>query len=143
METSSDFDLALSHYHKVCGLEKAMLSLSAPVELNVNHYFADGTYTRELLIPRHTVLTGKPHRRSTVNIVTLGKIRVVTDKGIRDVSQGEIFVSGPLVKKAGFALEDTIFVNVFPWDGPEDIQLVEDEFTLPDYEMLEVIHGGC
>lgn len=118
-------------------LEQAMIATGKTIELKCNHYFSHGVYTRELFIPKGTVLTGKIHRYSSVNIISKGKIRAISDKGIHDIEAPHVFVTGPFVKKAGFALEDTVWINVLPWDKEEDIEMVEREFTIPSYALLE------
>jgi len=119
-------------------LEAAIHQNLAPRTLEEKHYFAHGTYTRELYIPADTVLTGKIHRHSCINIITKGRIKVVTDEGEYEISAPHTFVSGPGVKKAGYTLEDTIWLNVHPWDGiEEDVDKIENEVIIPSYEALE------
>lgn len=129
----------VNHRQKMDQLEKAIIATGQAIDLEVKHYFAEGTYTRELFIPKGTVLTGKIHRQSTINIIAKGKIRAISDQGTHDIEAPHIFVTGPGVKKAGYALEDTVWINVLPWDGEEDIELIENTFTAPSYEALEEI----
>ena len=135
--TELDKPSSVAEYRdKVCALEEALKNHEA-VELEVKHHFAHGTYTRELLIPKGTMLTGQIHRHSCINIISKGKIIAFTDKGRIEIEAPHTFVSGPGVKKAGYALEDTIWLNVHPWDGPEDIELIEKATVVPSYEQLE------
>ena len=127
----------LAHRNKMEALEDSILHSGAMVELECKHYFAHGTYTRELFIPKHTILTGRIHLHSTINIISRGKIRVITDDGEHDIEAPHTFVSGPMVKKAGFTLEDTIWLNVFPWDGSEEPEMAIELLTVPTYSMLE------
>ena len=100
-------------------------------ELETKHYFAHGTYTRELFLPAGTILTGKIHRHSCINIIPMGKILVVTDEGEYTIEGPHTFVSGANVKKAGAVIEDTIWLNVHPWDGESDIEQIEQELIVP------------
>lgn len=127
----------VSHRQRMEDLERAIQTNLPQIELECNHYFSHGVYTRELLIPKGTVLTGKIHRYSSVNIISKGKIRAISDQGTHDIEAPHVFVTGPFVKKAGYALEDTVWINVLPWDGEEDVELIEKEFTIPSYELLE------
>lgn len=130
-------DTALSQYRqKVQALEKAMLEYPQ-IEMQVDHYFAHGTYTRVLHIPKGACVTGKIHRHSCINIMPKGKMRVVTDEGENDIEAPFIGVSGAGVKKAVYALEDTIWVNVHPWDGEADLEQIEAEVIVPSFEMLD------
>ena len=132
-----DIVINQEHRKKMEDLEAAMLSELPCVEFETKHYFAEGTYTRELYLPKGSVLTGKIHRHSCINILTKGRMKVVTDEGEYEISAPYTFVSGPGVKKAGYALEDSIWINVHPWDGPEDLELIEEAVIVPSYEALE------
>jgi len=132
----------VNHEHRdlMASLEAAIVRELPPVELEEKHYFAHGTYTRELHIPKGTVLTGKIHRESCINILSKGKLKVVTDEGEYEVEAPHTFVSGPGVKKAGFALEDSIWINVHPWDGEANesaLEAIEDSVIVPSYEALD------
>ena len=127
----------IAHRHNMEALEESIRNSGAMIDLECKHYFAHGTYTRELYIPKHTILTGKIHTHSTINIISIGKIRVVSEEGQYDIDAPHVFVSGAMVKKAGFTLEDTIWINVFPWDGKtEEPEMVVDKLTVPTYKML-------
>ena len=117
-------------------LEAAMLTCEQ-LELVTNHYYAKGTYTRELILPAGTLLTGKIHRHSCINILAKGKIKVVTDEGEYDIEAPYTFVSGAGVKKAGYVLEDAVWINVHPWDGQMTIEQIEHNVIVPSYEQLE------
>lgn len=132
-----DFIINNSHREKMNSLEKSIYEELDRVELEEKHYFAQGTYTRELHIPEGTVLTGKIHKHSCINILSKGKIKVVTDEGTYDIEAPYTFVSGPGVKKAGFALEDSVWINVHPWNGEDDLEELERRVIIPSYEALE------
>lgn len=112
------------------------------VEMEVRHHFAHGTYARELHIPKGTVLTGKIHRHSCINILSKGKIKVVTDEGFYELEAPHTFVSGPDVKKAGYALEDSIWINVHPWDGEADLEQIEREVIISENLLEEGLCPG-
>ena len=97
------------------------------LEIETKHYFAHGTYTREVFLPRGTILTGKIHRYSCINIISKGRILVATDEGEYEIEAPYAFVSGPNVKKAGYVLEDTVWINVHPWQGEPDLDKIEQE----------------
>lgn len=113
------------------------------LELQVRHHFAHGTYTRELLIPKGTLLTGKIHRHSCINIIAKGKILAVTDDGHHEIEAPHVFVSGPDVKKAGYALEDTVWINVHPWDGVMGLEEIERLVIAPTNEQIESQEVPC
>ena len=108
------------------------------LEIETKHYFAEGTYTREVFLPKGTVLTGKIHRFSCINIIAQGKILVITDEGEYEIEAPHTFVSGPHVKKAGCVLEDTVWINVHPWDGAQDLDTIEQTLILSENR---ICHG--
>ena len=127
----------LGHRDKMMALEEAIQKELSPIDVDVNHHYAHGTYTRELHLPKGAVLTGKIHRYSCINILAKGAMMVVTDEGEYTIEAPYTFVSGPGVKKAGVALEDSIWINVHPWDGPEDLELIEHDVIIPSYALLD------
>jgi len=124
-------------------LEAFMLESGKTIELETRHYFAEGTYTRELHIPAGVVLTGKIHRHSCINVLAKGTI-VVTDGGVeREISAPHTFVSPAGAKKAGFALTDVVWINVHPWDGEADLDLIEQQVIVPAHEALNHEDTPC
>ena len=120
-------ELAVAHWQQIATLDAAIKSLPDQYDLaaNTKHYFAHGTYVRELFVPANTVLTGMIHKHSCVNIMVRGKIRVISSAGTRDLEGYNVFVSGAGEQKAAYVLEDLVFLNVFPWEGPEDAERAE------------------
>lgn len=126
-----------SHAEKCMRLEQAIKENLEPLELKEKHYFAHGTYTRELYIPAGTVLTGKIHRYNCINILSKGILKVTTDEREYALKAPYTFVSGAGTKKAIFAITDSIWINVHPWDGEPDLDAIEEHFIVPSYEALE------
>tara|TARA_R110000772_G_scaffold130836_2_gene239112 strand:+ start:1043 stop:1483 length:441 start_codon:yes stop_codon:yes gene_type:complete len=132
------------HRGKMESLESAILSSSQNIDiqtLECNHYFSHGLYTRELHIPKGVVITGAIHKYSNVNILSKGKVIAVTDQGRVEVEAPYTFVSNELVKKAIYAVEDAVWINVLPWDKEPDVDLVEQEYVIPTYDLLDAQAG--
>ena len=109
-----------------------------PCEFGVEHFYATGTYMRVLHIPAGHVLTGEIHRNKTVNILAQGKIAIATSQGDKMMEAPAYFVTEPGEKKAGYALEDTIWINVFPCEDNEPVeQILEQVCYMQGYEQLE------
>ena len=130
----------LAYRDQLKQLENVLLGLPQ-VELETQHYYAEGTYTRVLHLPKDTILTGKIHRFSCINILAKGKIKVVTDESDYNIEAPYIFVSGPLVKKAGYVIEDAVWINVHPWDGKMNLEQIEN--TVIVSEQLEYREPIC
>ena len=127
----------LAHRQRLQQLEAAMIASGETVELELHHWFAHGTYTRALVIPKGTLLTGKIHRFSCINILSKGSMLISTEDGEFEMHAPEVFVSPAGGKKGGLALEDSIWINVHPWDGPDDADLIEQQFIIPEQNALE------
>lgn len=118
-------------YEQLRQLEVAMLATLPPGEAPVTHHFADGIYGREMHIPAGTMLTGKIHRQSTINILLQGDMTVTTPEGVRRIQAPAIFVSPAGCKKAGYAHADSIWVNVHP-TKLTDLAAIEQKFIVPE-----------
>jgi len=121
---------------QVMELEAAMLAMPNQIELETQHHFAPGIYVRELFIPAGTVLTGKIHRHELMNILVSGTIQVTTDTGVTELTGPKIYNSPPGMKKAAYAITDTIWLNIHP-TTETDLVKIEDEFIAPSFEALE------
>jgi uncharacterized cupin superfamily protein len=88
-------------------------------------------YCRELLIPKGCALVGKVHRKEHFCLILSGEITLVSNGQRRRVKAPAIFVSQPGVKRAGFAHEDCVFVNVHRTDS-QDLDEIERETIEPD-----------
>lgn len=96
---------------KILEAEKFIASLPQ-IEIEPHHVFADGIYSREILIPAGTVITGKVHRNSDLNIVIYGHMRVRTEDGIKEVHGPAHFRGCAGVKQIGYAYDDTLWITV-------------------------------
>lgn len=134
-------DIVRHTREKVMRME-AVLREYPQVELEVHHHFADGVYARELLIPAGVVLTGKIHRHKTMNFLMSGTIRVTTDDGIQELTGPLILNTEAGMKKAAYAVTDTIWVNIHPTEST-DIEEIEHEFIVPEEELLEQEKNVC
>ena len=117
---------------KLANLERA-LQAGETMELPVRHHFSRGVYARELFIPKGTVLVGKIHKFSQINIVSQGEISVLTDDGVKRVKAPFTLVSGPGIKRAGYAHEDTIWTTIHG-THETDLEALEDELIAASFE---------
>lgn len=121
---------------RILALGEMLLAATAEHrEMRVEHEFADGMYLRKLHIPKGTILVGKIHLKSCLNIVASGEIDVLTEFGSRRLSAGFTGVSRAGIQKVGIAHEDTVFINVFRTDET-DIGKVEAEIAVDPILML-------
>ena len=119
----------------ILALERSMLE-QPQVEIEPTHYFADGIYAREIVIPAGTLLTGKIHRTRHLNIVSKGKIAVVTEDGQKIIEAPCTFVAEAGTKRVGLALEDTVWTTIHA-SQETDLEKLETELIAPSFEALE------
>lgn len=95
---------------RVDRLEEAV-SHVPQVDCPVRHYFAPGLYAREISIPAGTVVTGAVHKTENLICVSLGRLRIVTDGGTKEVSAGETVTCKAGMKNAVYAIENSRWTN--------------------------------
>lgn len=98
-----------------------------PVELPVRHHFAKSTYGRELFIPKGTILTGKIHKYTQLNVLVAGDISVLTEDGVKRVQPPFVVVSPAGTKRIAYAHEDTIWLTIHGTDET-DVDRIEQQF---------------
>ena len=108
----------------------------AQVEIEPVHYFAKGLYAREITIPAGTILTGKIHKTEHLNIISKGKISVVTEFGSQVIEAPATIVSEPGTKRAGYALEDTVWTTIHATEE-KDLVRLEQELIADSFKELE------
>jgi hypothetical protein len=122
------------------GLLENRLGQLPQTETVLTHHFAEGVYGRELFIPADTIVIGKRHRHSTLNIVLSGSISIYMGPGVptKRIDAPAMFVSPPGSKKLGYTHSDTVFVNVHPASGT-DLGQIENEVIIPEDESGEEV----
>ena len=120
----------------VIALEDAISELPELIELETDHYFSDELYARALHIPAGTVLTGKVHKRDHLNFLMKGEIKVMTDEGVKHLVAPAIIPSKKGIKRAGFAITDTLWVTVHHCDKTS-VEEAEKELVEPNRPSID------
>lgn len=128
---------------KIVQLEEEILKLPQTAIKTV-HYFAPGIYMREVTIPKDTVVTGAVHKTEHLNILSQGELSVWTEDGPKRLKASSVVKSGPGIKRAGYAHEDTVWITVCHNPSNEqDIEKLEDMFTTKTFaEFLSFMQGS-
>jgi len=128
--------------HKIMDLEEAILVAGGTRDTEtvapLNHYHCEGTYAREIFIPKNTIMVGKIHRHEHINVISQGSCWVTTEAGTELLTAPLTFISLPHIKRAVYAVEDTVWTTVHPTDKT-DLKELEDEIIAPSYDDLENI----
>lgn len=116
---------------QIRALEWAMAGLP-PAEFEYEHHFADGVYCRVMHAKAGTVMVGRVHRTSTINILAAGTIRATSEDGtVRELTAPHVFVSPPGCRKVGLALTDVTWINVHA-TRLTDLAAIEAKFIVPE-----------
>jgi len=106
-----------------------------PVEPEVEHFFADGCYGRKIKMLKGSIIVGKIHKHSHINVISQGIIQVWTEFDTVTYEAPITFVSKPFTKRLVKALEDTVWTTAHVTDET-DLEKIEAEVIAPDYESL-------
>jgi hypothetical protein len=128
----------LTTREKVFNLEKIMQGMPDARHLTkLFHYFAPGIYARELHIPAGMTLTGQIHKYPQLNILSKGKISVLTEDGIKDVEAPFTVISPAGTKRIAYAHTDCVWTTILATDET-DVAVIEKKFvTDSEQEWLE------
>ena len=117
-------------------------------ECTVRHYFTPQddkfgsfTYAREMFIPKDIVIIGKLHRHQHLNIISQGRVSVMTEHGPKHYVGPTTFVSEMGTKRAVYAEEGTIWttIHTVSYGSEKDLDKIEAEVIAPSYEDLNLI----
>lgn len=101
--------------------EHAVSADSCPVQ----HFHADGSYGREITMPKGMVVVGKIHKHSHLNIISRGRVLVFTEQdGLQELCAPVTFVSKPYTQRVVYVQELTVWttVHVTNKTDPADIE---------------------
>lgn len=134
-KTAVNTNEPLDYYKKVFDLQKSLLELEQ-LDIPVEHHFAPGNYARECFLPAGSVVIGKVHRHSHVNIISKGKVTVATSEGLHEYEAPLTFISEAGAKRALIVHEDTVWTTVHPNPtDTQDLTLIEADVIVPESEV--------
>ena len=111
------------------------ISHAPQVECPVRHIFAHGLYAREMSMSAGTVLTGAVHKTEHINMLLKGRITVLTDQGIKELTAPYTFISRPGIKRVGYVHEDCVWMTLHK-TPTTDVRALVSELTESKYEDL-------
>lgn len=121
----------------ILALEDAMRGLPQ-AELPLQHHYAPGLYAREMLIPAGSLVVGKIHKHSHINVISAGVAWVVTEFGRDRLVAPFTFVSQPGTKRTVLAETDVIWTTIHTnEDDCRDPDELVERLTVPNYNGLE------
>lgn len=128
-------------------LEQALLALPGADTSggNVEHYFSEGLYARKLTLPAGSAIVGHIHLQGQINFLMKGTIRVTTDEGVEELTAPQIVVSGPGMKRAGYAITETEWVTVVATTetSPETVEETVLAKSFEDPRLITKLEALC
>ena len=119
---------------KVLTLEREIGKLPQ-FDCPLRHFFADGVYVREIFIPAGVALVGYIHMQSCVTTISKGAIAITEGNGSKVLRAPYTVECVPGTKKAGYALEDTVWCDAYANpDNERDITTLEARLTANTHE---------
>lgn len=119
---------------QIMRLESEMRKFES-MDLPLAHNFAPGTYARTCFLPKGSLIVGKIHKHAHQNIVSCGRVTVVTEFGRMEIQGPYVFTSQPGTKRALYVHEDTYWTTIHLTDET-DLEKIEDEIIAKDYNAL-------
>lgn len=117
-------------------------------DCTLKHYFTPKdekygchAYAREMTIPKGTLIIGKIHRHQHLNFITKGKVMVATEFGNKELEAPCTFISEVGLKRAVYALEDTLWttIHLVGKGSEEELNEIEEEVIAPTYKDIGLI----
>ena len=134
-------ELIVGSRQAVFDIERLMRQ-APQVELKVKHYFSKGVYARELHIPAGIILTGEIHKFENLNILSEGKIEVLTEKGMQEVEAPFTIVSPAGTKRIARAITNCVWTTIHGTDE-NDLNIIEKTFIAKsEQEWLEFCNAN-
>lgn len=138
-ETETTPEIINSRRSRIMELEAAIKSLPQSVDMDeynegrIKHHFANGIYGREIFIPKGSILVSKIHKSHTLNTLSQGIIAIICPvRGYTVYEAPFSFVSEPLTKRVGIAIEDCVWITSHKTDKT-DLKEIEDEIIAQDF----------
>ena len=114
-------------------LEQEILAMPQ-IPLVNKHYFSNGIYARELLMPAGSCVTGKIHKQEHICTISYGDVTVVTDEGTERYTGHSTFIGKPGSKRALYMHEDTMWTAYHRTDKTT-VEEAEAEVVTNDYQL--------
>jgi hypothetical protein len=114
--------------------EAESLMLQSPDQIEIPHinYFSKGVYGREIKIPKGAFIVGKIHKYENFNILSKGKLSIISVDGCVTVEAPYSVVSSPGVKRFAYAHEDSVWTTVHG-TNEKDVDKIEKKFIAKNY----------
>ena len=133
---------SISIRQKILNLQSSMVSMeSAESKCELKHTFSKGAYARQLSMPKDILIVGKIHKHGHLNIVSKGRVLVVTEFEEIEIDASKepyTFTSEPGTKRVVYTLEDTVWTTIHLTEET-DLEKIENEIIAKDYNDFDLL----
>ena len=130
-------------HDRICEFQTVIEKLPQ-IEVPLKHRFLDGLYSREVTMPKGSIVVSKTHNLENLTIISQGECVELTEgHEVRYLKAPCTMISEPGIKRALYMLEDTVWTTVH--QNPEntrDIKELEQLYLKPDKSTLKEIEGS-
>ncbi len=103
----------------------------------LRHWLAPGIYAREIHLPANSVVVGKIHKHRHLNILSAGRVTVMTEFGMEELTAPASFISERGTKRVVYTHEAAIWTTIHPNpDETTDTAELERMFVTESYAEL-------
>jgi quercetin dioxygenase-like cupin family protein len=114
---------------------QAEMAQMPQAELQTEHFFSPGMYSRRVFRPEGTLIVGKVHKEPHFFLCAKGEIIAWTESGMRKLQAGDILECQPGTKRVTLAVTDAIGITIHRTDKT-DLDEIEAELIEPDNSAL-------
>ena len=109
-------------------------------ETSLDEVFCNGIYTRQITLLKGTAAVGEIHKQQHINILSAGSVLVLTEDGMEQIDAPQRWVGEPGVKRATFALEDTVWTTIHATTSTSEKDL-RNEFVAETFDDVPRLEG--
>ena len=99
------------------------------VDIPLEHHFCEGVYARKMTMPADSCVIGKIHLHSQINILSKGRVAVLTENGLKEMTAGDHLVCAEGSKRAFYAYEESVWTVILRCDE-KDVEKIERDFVV-------------
>lgn len=102
----------------------------------ITHLFANGVCSRQMFMPKGSIVVSRVHKNDCINVLSQGKVAVLTEEGEMHYTAPYQFVSRAGTKRVIVAYEDSLWANFIRTDCT-DPEKIRDEMTCETFAEFE------
>ena len=105
----------------------------------LKHHFGEGTYAREIFMPKGVLLVSKIHKEKNPYFILKGDVSVMNEKGeVSRLTAPHSGMTTPGTQRILFMHEDTVWVTCHSNpDNKQDLKAIEDRLIAKNHKELE------